>query len=305
MGNAVDTLQLLRTFARIADLGSLSGAARALGTTQPSVSRQLQALEARLGVTLAQRSTQELTLTAEGVDLLPRARALLTDWEETQEALQAGEGEPSGLLRVVAPTALGPHFVAPDAARFLQKYPEVDIDLIFSDSNVDLVATGADFMLKVGPVERQELIVRRIGDIPGTVVAASDLDLSPYFPRSGEARPGFPVVALVPLQGSTLTLQGDDRRPVSYQGRLRLQVETLAASHEAILAGGGIGVLPNWRIRDDLAAGRLKNIFPALQPMPLPVSLVFPPGRFRPRRTRLFSDIVEATIRSKITEATR
>ena len=301
MGNAVDTLQLLQTFVRVADTGSLSAAARALGTTQPSVSRQLRALESRLGVTLAQRSTQELTLTAEGADLLPRARALLSDWEETQEALQSGEGEPTGLLRVVAPTALGPLFVASDAARFTHRHPGVDVDLIFSDANIDLVSIGADFQLKVGAVERQDLLVRRIGEIPGNVVVASDLDLSSYFPKSGDVRPGFPVVALAPLQSSVLTLQDDHRRSVSYQGRLRLQVETLAAAHEAILAGGGVGILPNWLIREDLKAGRLRIVFPEHRPSPPQVSMVFPPGRFRPLRTRLFAEIVEATIRAKIT----
>ncbi|WP_422365025.1 LysR family transcriptional regulator [Pelagibius sp.] len=297
MGNAVDTIQLLQTFTRIADAGSLSAAARSLGVSQASVSRQLSALERRLNTALARRSTHELTLTAEGGALLPRAMELLAAWEATEEALAAGSLAPKGLLRVVAPTAIGPTIVAPAAARFVRRYPEVDVDLVFTDASVDLVEMGADLQIKVGPVERQELIVRRIGAVERWLVAAADLDLSGFFSSKGGVHDGLPIVALAPLYDGRIAASLGQGRSVKINGHVRLRCEVLHAAYQAVLAGGGAGLLPRWLIGDDVAAGRLQRLLPDAAFAAIAIHLVFPPGRYRPQRTRLFAETVEAAVK--------
>ncbi len=300
MGNPVDTIQILETFARIAEAGSLSAAARSLGVSQASVSRQLAALEARLGLTLARRSTHELTLTPEGRTLLPRAREVLASWEATKEALSGDEAAPSGLLRVIAPSGFGPLVVAPMAASFVRRHPAVDVDLTFTDANVDLVGLGADLQLKVGAAERQELIVRRIGAVRRWLVAARDLDLSAFLGKDGSLRPGLPVVALAPLYDSRITLTDDRGRKVSLSCRVRVRSEVLHAAYQAVLAGAGAGLLPLWLIKPDVEAGRLIRLLPDAEVAPIPIHLVFPPGRYRPSRTRLFAELIEREMRDVI-----
>ncbi len=300
MGNGADTLQLLHTFARIADAGSLSAAARTLGISQASASRQLAALEGRLGTSLARRSTHDLTLTAEGARLLPRARRLLSDWEAAREDLAAGDAAPTGLLRVVAPTGFGPLVVAPAAARFTRRYPEVDVDLVFTNAPVDLVGLGADMQLKVGPVEGQDLMARRIGEVRRWLVASPDLDLRAHVTEDGEVRDGLPIVALSPFYDSLLVLTDGRGRQVSVTGRVRVRSNVLFAAYQAVLAGGGAGLLPVWLIAPDVAAGRLVRVTPNTDAATVPIHLVYPPGRFRAARTRLFAEMIEAEIKAVV-----
>lgn len=302
MGNPADTIQLLETFLRIVDNGSLSAAARTLGVSQASVSRQLVALETRLSVSLARRTTQDFRLTLEGEKLLPQARALLTTWEETKVLLGQAESEPEGALKVVAPTGFGPLIIAPAAARFVREYPKVDIDLTFKDHAEDLVGQGVDMQVIVGAVERQELLIRRIGNVRRWLVAASDLDLTAYQNDSGGFGDGLPIVALAPLYDSRITLrqsQGSSRsRTISLNCRVRIRCEVLFAAHKAVLAGAGVGLLPVWLIGPDVAAGRLVRLLPDSEVPPVPVHLVFPPDRFRPSRSQHFAELIEREIKN-------
>ena len=296
MGNPADTMQLLETFTRIADAGSLSAAARGLGTSQASVSRQLAALESRLKTALARRSTHELTLTEEGGRLLPRALEILAAWEATRESLAESEAPLQGRLRVIAPSGIGPSIVAQAAALFVQRHPQVDIDLTFTDASVDVVGIGADLQIKVGPVERQELIVRRIGVVERWLVAAAGLDLSAWKASGDEARDGLPVVALAPLYDGVIPFTDHHGTARSLNCRVRLRCEVLNAAYQAVLAGGGVGLMPRWLVAEDVAAGRLRRLLRKAAFASVPIHLAFPPGRYRPRRTREFADMIENEI---------
>lgn len=299
MGNPADSLTLLSTFVRVAEAGALSAAARSLGTSQASVSRQLAALEARLGVSLARRSTQGLTLTAEGQALLPRARALIAEWQEVAESF--GEARPglSGTLRVVVPSGLGPTIAAPLAASFTREHPGVSIDFTLTDGPVDLVAAGIDLMLRVGPVAGQDLVVRRIGTIRRWLVARPEV-VAPDSAAATQGNKGLPLVVLRSFYDARLTLRDRTGAAVTLKGVVRLATDGLAAAYEATLAGGGAAILPDWLIRDDLARGRLVRIAPHLEAEPAAIHLAFPPGRFRPARTRLFAAALEAAVKSQV-----
>lgn len=296
MGNAADTIQLLRTFIRIAEAGSLSAAARGLGTSQASVSRQLSALENRIGAGLIHRSTHDMALTDEGARLLTGGRALVDDWESLCASLMQEERALKGVVRVVAPMGLGPIAVAPLAARFTTTHPKVEVDLVMTDEPVDLVAVGADLMLRVGPVEGADLRVRKIGTARRWLVGAPDVVSALSLNRAGLPGDNFPLVSLAPFYEDRVVLLGKTGRKVELSGTVRIRTQVLAAAYAAVKAGGGVGLLPSWLVADDIVAGRLVRVAPRFEPSKLPVHLAFPPSRFRPLRTRLLAEAIEEVV---------
>lgn len=296
MGNAADTIQLLRTFVRITEAGSLSAAARTLGTSQASASRQLAALEDRIGASLIYRSTHDMSLTDEGVRLLAGSQTLLDDWEALCASLRREDRAPEGLVRIVAPMGLGPVAVAPAAARFTKTNPKVEVDLVLTDGPIDLVAIGADMMLRVGPVEGADLRIRRIGTARRWLVAAPDVAGALSLNRSGLPVGDVPLVSLAPFYRQQIVLLSATGRKVELSGTIRTRTQDLSAAYAAIKAGGGVGLLPSWLVADDVKAGRLVRIAPRFEPSKLAIHLAFPPTRFRPLRTRLFAEAIEDAV---------
>lgn len=167
-----DRLALMQTFVRIVEAGSLSAAAAQMNTTQPTVSRRLQALERSLGVRLLQRSTHGMRLTVDGERCVERARELLASWEVFEAELRGADAEAAGLLRVVAPHAFGQEmFVAP-LAEFLRRHPRVTVEWRLQDEARDLMAAGIDCAIQVGEPSDPSVVAIRLSEVPRIVVAA-------------------------------------------------------------------------------------------------------------------------------------
>ena len=293
MSNPIDSVTLLSTFLHIADRGSLSAASRVLGTSQASVSRQLQALERRLEVTLIRRSTHSMTLTEEGRALLPRARSLVEEWERLRAELGLTVEEPEGLLRVVGPTGHGPSLLAPLAARFTEQYPKVSVELHLTDGPVDLAALGADLMIRVGAVDGQDLKVRRIGQIERWLVATPELARRHFDRRGTPKGDPPPIVGLAPYYSERIHLTLTSGEDLYIEGVCRVRTTLLAAAHAAVVASGGIGLLPRWLVEGEVSEGALKRLCPHATVRALPVFIVHPPSLYRSARSVLFAQAVE------------
>ena len=147
---SLDRLTGLIAFARAASLGSYTAAARSLSVSPSAVSKSVQRLESRLGLTLFNRTTRSLVLTPEGRDLYERALRLLKEAEDIEQAAVAARSEPSGALKITAPSSIGVHVIAPALPRFRELYPALSIDLRLSDTYIDLVEEGVDVAVRVG-----------------------------------------------------------------------------------------------------------------------------------------------------------
>jgi DNA-binding transcriptional LysR family regulator len=160
-GRSVDTLSLMTTFVCIADSGSISSAARSLRLSVPMASRHLRSLEQELGVALVRRTTRRLDLTEAGAELLPRARRLLREVDETRDAVRPAKGA-SGLLVVSAPVSFGLAQIAPLVPKLLEEHPRLSLELRFDDRVVDLLGEGVDLALRVGtPAPDSPFVVAR------------------------------------------------------------------------------------------------------------------------------------------------
>ena len=293
MSKPLDRLTLLETFARIAERGSISAAARDLGLSQASASRQLQALEDRLGADLVRRTTHALSLTAAGQALLADARGLLSGWQALEEAHGSANKTVSGPLKVVAPVALGQLHLADIAVRFQLAHPAVSIDWLLDDDPIRFAEIGCDCWIKVGPVPDETLIVRELGRVERLLVAAPTLVGSQ---RIGvpEDVAALPCAALDPFEGGRIVLTSKDGGTHMLTPNVALSTNNIFALHRAALMGAGFAVLPRWFVADDLAAGRLVDLLPEWRAATLTVHIAYLPSRRRPRRLTLFLEALEA-----------
>ncbi len=296
MSKPLDRLTLLATFVRIAEAGSLSAAARDLGLTQPSVSRQLVALETRLQAQLVRRTTHSLALTEAGQDLLADARQLLDGWETLAEKHQRATTEVRGRLKVVAPIALGQLGLADFAVRFQQLHPGVALTWQLEDHALRFAEVGCDCWIKVGPVPDDTLIVRPLGQVERLLVAAPALLKDRAVPSHPRHLADLPGVALAPFEGQQLALTSTAGASAVLMPAVTLTTNNIFVLHRAALQGLGVAILPRWFVEADLKAGRLIDVLPTWRAAALAIHVAYLPGRHRPRRLQVFLEALHDAV---------
>eukprot|EP01037_Dinobryon_pediforme_P025618 gene25618-27837_t len=168
----MDRIELMQTFVRIVEAGSLSAAAAQMGASQPTISRRLQALERLLGLRLLQRSTHGMGLTDDGARCFDHAKDLIAGWSRMEADLRGARDEPRGLLRVLAPHAFGQDQLIAPLASYLEAHPAVSVEWLLHDRTPDFIAEGIDCAIQVGAVDDPSVVALRIADVPRIVVAA-------------------------------------------------------------------------------------------------------------------------------------
>lgn len=282
----------MAVFAKVADAGSLSAAARALNLTPSAVSRILARTEQRLGTRLLLRTTRALTLTPEGEAYLRGARRVLADLQEVEDAI-ADQGVPRGRLRISAAQGHARLTVVPLLAAFSARYPQVLVDLTISDEVADIHAGQADVALRFGHLPDSSLSARPIGETGQVVVASPE-----YLARCG--------TPLVPedLAGHNC-LHFNFRRAVAdwpfrrdgevFALKVRGNIECSSGEAPAQLArlGAGVARIGTFTVADDLASGRLLPLLEAYNPDDRePIHAVFVGGPSMPARVRVFVDFL-------------
>lgn len=288
----MDRFEAMAVFIKVAEAGSLSAAARALGLSLTSVSRQLAALEERLGTRLVLRTTRRLALTEAGRLYHEQARRILGEVEEAEQALTAHQAEPTGRLHVAAPTLIGRLKLAPLLPDFLARHPGLAIDLTLTDRPVDLVEDGVDLVLRIGRQPDSSLIVRRLGGIRMRVCAAPAYLARRGEPASPEDLAGHDCVVFAmapgPVSWPFQTAVGRVTVPVA----ARLRANDLDAAVAAALAGAGLVRAPSWQVADLVAAGRLTAVLTGYERPSAPVQALFLPSRLLSPKIRLFADFL-------------
>lgn len=286
-------IEEIRTFLAVAVAGNFSQVARKQGLAVSSVTRKIDALENELGVKLLRRSSRQLQLTDAGEQFAESARRIVADLDDARQALIDGQAEPVGLLTVTAPTAFGQRYVTPAVSRFLQRYPEIELELHLSDQQFDLAAQRVDVAIRVGPLPDSDLVATRLAPMNRLVCASPD-----YL-----ARHGMPAtlpdlmhhrcltVATTPAPVGMWSFAGvQGGRPLAVRGPLR--TNDIEALQRAAVDGLGIVHLASWLVCDMLVAGRLVRLFPeAASPVmasPSAIHAVRLPGRSHAKKAQLF-----------------
>ena len=286
---APDRIELMQTFVRIVEAGSLSAAAVQMGATQPTVSRRLQALERSLGLRLLHRSTHAMKLTEDGARCFERAKELLASWSAFEADLRGAGDEPEGTLRVVAPHAFGQQVLVGPLADYLRRHPGVAVEWLLHDREPDFIADGIDCAIQVGDRLDPMRVAIKLSEVPRIVVASPALLAGAPPPTHAAGLAQLPWIALRTFYRNEIVLTHATSGEVC---RLplqpRLSTDSLYAVQSAAVLGLGAAVVSAWAMKDDLATGRLVHLVPDWQAAPLPVHLVYPYARFYPAKLRRF-----------------
>jgi DNA-binding transcriptional LysR family regulator len=289
----MDRLASMETFVRVVETGSFSGAARQLRVGQPAVSKSVAQLEDYLGVKLLTRSTRGLTPTEAGLGYLERARRAL---EEAAEAELAARGAGAGLkgrLRVCAAVTFARIHLIPLLPEFLAQNPELDLEIVLDDRQVDLVQEGIDVALRMGKLMDSGLTARRIARCKRLV-----LGTPVYFDRAGT--PTSPSElgkhqAIVYLQeGSVWSFQrASSELAITVKSRLR--VTSAEGVRAAVLADAGLAIASEWMFSPELQSGAVRAVLSEWSLPPLDLWAVLPTGRAATAKARSFVDFFEHT----------
>ncbi|HZG09141.1 MAG TPA: LysR family transcriptional regulator [Allosphingosinicella sp.] len=295
--NAGRDLEYLRVLVAAADAGSLSAAARKLGVTQPVLSRKLAGLERRLGMRLALRSPRAFILTNEGRQLYESSRDILDRIETTFESMDRSSGTVAGRLRVTAPDAFGARHIAPLLVELQQRHPRLAVELLIVDRVVDLVVEGIDLAIRVGTVEDTNLKTMRVADFDYVFVAApSYLSRHPPLTRI-EQLAQHDLVAYGTATGFTPLRFRKDGGVTTVQACARLASNNVHAVRAALLAGAGVGMATRWFVNEDLAQGRLVELFSNHDLPRKSFSIAHPFLSYVPLRVRVARDFLAERIR--------
>lgn len=295
-------VESFETFLAVAAAGSFSEVARRQAVAVSSVTRKIDALEVELGSKLFHRSPRRLALTDAGEQFLPRARLILSELAGAKQALQAGDGEPRGLLTVTAPTVFGRRHVVGALASFLRRYPDIEVDLHLIDQIVDLSEQRMDVAIRIGLLPDSDLRATTLAQVR-LVTCASPA----YLARAG--RPRTPedllshdciTVATPPAPGFVWRYPGINRnQPLPVRGRYR--TDDKDGMLQAALQGLGVMHIATWVVCDHLRSGELVALFPdEADAPPSPgtpaIHAVRLPGRSHATKARLFIDHLRAEI---------
>lgn len=284
----MDRLDELQVFLAIFDAGSMAAAASRLHRSPSAVTRLLATLEERMGARLFERSTRRLMPTSEGQRLAEGARRLLADYEAAISAHQ--QATPRGLLRVTAPTVFGRRHMAPVVTRFLMRYPDIQVELILNDRNMDLIDSGIDLALRIGPLDSTGLVARRLGAVRRMTVASPTYLEQHGIPATPEELGRHQLILGTAVRGLPEWRYQAEGREHVVRFTPRLQVNDVEGVLHAAREGFGIARALSYQAAPDLLAGTLVPLLGAFEGETLPVHLVFPSARHMAPRVRAFVD---------------
>jgi DNA-binding transcriptional LysR family regulator len=285
------SLDLFVVFARVAESGSFSKAARDLGLSKATVSKRVAELEGSLGVALVARTTRRAALTEAGERTLVRAQRIIEEAEAARAEAVEARASPKGRLRISAPITFGVRYMAALLPDFLSAYPDIDLDLSFADKTVDLIGEGYDVAVRIRAMEDSSLMARRLAPVRSHVVATPA-----YWARHGRPERPEDLARHVCFTYANVSphwrFENAAGERVNVRVESRFTYDNADAVEPSICAGLGVARQPDFIAWRDMAAGKLEPVLDDWQGPDMWLHLLSPPGRGAPKKLRAFSDFM-------------
>jgi DNA-binding transcriptional LysR family regulator len=298
----MDRLEAMSIFVATVEAGSFSAASRRLRVPLPTVSRKVAELESHLGARLLVRSTRKLSLTDSGAAYLVACKKILEE-VGSAERIAAGEYmEPRGGLVLTAPVVLGRLHVLPIVSDFLARYPQIDVRLVLSDRNAQLVDDQIDLAVRVGELPDSSLVAARVGSVTNLVCGSPVFLAAHPAPKTPADLENIPCVAFDGLAaGPTWTFTPrDGTAHQSIRVKARLSVNSIEAAIDAAVAGVGLTRVLSYQVAGLIERGKLRTVLRKFEPGPWPVSLAYVGNGPLPLKLRSFIDFATPRLRKAL-----
>jgi DNA-binding transcriptional LysR family regulator len=298
----MDRLDAMSILVKVVEMGSLSAASRRLGAPLPTISRKISELEAHLDARLLIRSTRKLILTDAGAAYVAACKRIL---EQVGDAERTASGEystPKGDLIITAPIVFGRLHVLPAISEFLAMYPEIDVRLVLSDRNMDLIGDQIDIALRVGALPDSSLVATRVGVVRRVVCGSPAYFAAHGIPKAPAELSALTAVVFDALgsANSWNFLMPGSKAVQAVAIRSRLAVNTAEAAIDAAIAGVGVTRVLSYQVTHAVMQRELQIVLSNYEPNPLPVSLVYGGQGLLPLKVRAFLDFAAPRIRARL-----
>lgn len=298
----LDRIDLFRIFARVVECSSFTRAADTLGVPRSSVSSAVAELEQRVGARLLHRTTRKVSPTHDGAAFYERCLRLVADVEDAEMLFRQAAAEPSGRLRIDVPGRIGRLIIAPALPAFLDRYPQIEIDLGVTDRAINLIEDSADCVVRVGGLGDSGLIARPLGSLTLINVASPD-----YLARHGSPRTPDDLAAHWAVNYASPSTGRIEQWEWCEQGtsrttavRGRVTVNSAEAYIACCLAGLGLIQIPAYDVKRHLDAGELVEVMSHHRAAPMPMTLLYPHRQHLSRRLQVFADWLTALLKEKL-----
>jgi len=299
----MDRLESMSILVAAVEAGSLSAAARRLGTPLATVSRKVSELEGHLKARLLNRASRRLTLTDAGQSYVAACRRILEQVDEAERAASGEFSAPRGELIVTAPIVFGRLHVLPVATEFLAAYPEIKRRLALADRVVNLTEDHLDVALRIGALPDSSLMATRIGVIRRVVCASPAYFAARGVPKTLADLAAHDCIGFDVLTTAEAWTFKQERSEISVPISARLTVTTAEAVVDAAISGVGIARVLSYQAAQALRDGRLALALVDFEPEPWPVHLVYTGGRMLPLKLRAFLDFAAPRLKARLAES--
>lgn len=284
-------------FVRIVETGSLSAVARELGTTQPTVSKHLTALEQHVKARLLQRTTRKLSLTEAGTLYYETCKRVVDELREAQAALSHLQNSLSGRLHVNTSIAFGESFLTRLLLEFQRRNPDLSVHLSLDDRFIDLVGEGVDVAVRIGRLADPNVIARRLGATRRVLVSTPEYLQRHAAPQRPEDLARHNCLLYTYLSTGNEWLFQGEAGPIRVRVSGNFESNNGHVLREAVGAGLGIAMTPDWLVYEGLSSGRLVSILPQFSTLPLDINAVYPSNRLLTAKVRAFIDFLQEEFR--------
>ncbi|MEH2148505.1 LysR family transcriptional regulator [Nostoc sp.] len=294
----MDDLNAVLVFLKVAQLGGFVAAARSLDLPKSTVSVKVNELEQRLKVRLFHRTTRRVSLTEEGRLYYENCLPIVDALHDGDDAIASLQGHPQGIMRVTATMLFVQSFLAPNLPEFLLTYPDIQVILNATTEYKDIVKEGYDLAIRIGELDDSSLIVRRISTGCKKLFASAT-----YLKTAGEPKAiadlnSHALLCMAHEQNEvTWTLHNKQQETVTLSFRPRLLSNDVAPIYQAIVAGVGIGLLPEFLFQQELQGGDIVNVLPQWSLAPVPINALYPSRKYIPTKVKVFLEFLEQKMR--------
>ena len=295
----MDTLTRMRAFIAVIENEGFSAAARKTGRSKALLSKYVRELEDELGVLLINRTTRQIALTGAGEVYLARASAILSDIESLNEEAREATGEARGKIRVSAARTFGDAELGHSLVDFAVAHPDISLDIHLDDNFVDLVEEGFDVAIRMTRLTDSAMIARKLSSLDFSICASPKLLERLGAPKHPLELSNYPAVvdSNSRMFSNWQFVDPDKGEPFPVPVSGQFTVNSPVAVRAAVLAGLGLALIPEFVVREDIAAGRQVTVLDSYMPQDAGIYAVFPHRRHLPMRVRLFVDFLATWFR--------